>query len=110
MFWKSWVAHMFKVVRARRQPIMRKINRKNRVATTTELLERRQMLSAAALPVVTETAITGGTELHVQVTGGENVTIFQNGNTVTVNECGQLQTFTGTFAEIVAQAVSGNNR
>jgi calpain family cysteine protease/hemolysin type calcium-binding protein len=53
-----------------------------------EALERREMLSAAAFPVVTQTTISTGTALDITVTGGETVTISQSAQGITVTEVG----------------------
>jgi hypothetical protein len=75
-----------------------------------EQLESRQMMSASVFPVVSQLKITGGTELSITVSGGETVTISQSSTGVTVKEGGVSKVYTGTFAEIVATAVSGNNK
>ena len=50
---------------------MRTKSRKNRSAGEAfEKLESRQLMSAAAFPVVTQLNISSGTELNVSVTGG----------------------------------------
>ncbi len=60
-----------------------------------ESLERRWMLSAAALPVVTQTNIASGVELNVSVTGGEQVTISQSAAGITVTQAGSFTPLAG---------------
>ena len=54
-----------------------------------EPLEPRRMMSAS-FPTVTQTAITGGTELAVSVSGGEQITLSQTGSGVNVTQAATI--------------------
>jgi hypothetical protein len=85
-------------------------DKKSKGLSSLEQLESRQMMSVAAFPVVSQLKITGGTELSVSVSGSETVTISQSTKGTTVKEGTVSQVYTGTFAEILVTAVSGNNK
>jgi len=84
--------------------------RKNIAAVNgLERLEERRLMSAV-FPVVSTVAVTGGLELSVVVSGGEQVKISQNAQGLVVTDGGSSQTFSGTFVKVLATATTGNDR
>jgi hypothetical protein len=82
--------------------------RKLDAAVGLELLESRRLMSGS--PVVTSVVQSVGLVLDVSVSGGEQVKIIQTSQGLQVNSGGNSTLYTGNYAQILAQAVSGNNR
>ena len=74
-----------------------------------ESLESRQLMSAT-FPVVTTPAVTGGLQLDVAVSGGEQVRISSATGGLNVMSGGTTQFYAGTFVSILATASTGDNR